>query len=122
MRIRVTTYRTHDRIRRENGYLIVTQETLIQQIAEKENIDAATVRKIIKSAEDIVFDYLSSMTPSENITLKLFHGISIDRKYVDKKNYSKGMFQNITCPAHVKVKANSSKYYGEQVNQRLFSK
>ena len=102
--------------------MIVTQDTLIQQIADKEDIDVATVRKILKSAENIVFDYLSSIPPSEDITLKLFNGISIDRKYINKRIYTKGMFQNITCPEHVKTKANCSKYYNGQVNQKLFCK
>lgn len=71
----------------------VTQDVLINQIATKEDIDVATVRKILKSAENIVFDYLSSITPSEEVNIKLLNGINIKRKYIKKKKYSKGMFQ-----------------------------
>lgn len=101
-------------------YLIVTQDALTQQIADKENIDAATVRKIMKSTENIIFDYLSSVTPSDEVNIKLFNGISIKRRYIKKKKYSKGMFQNIDCPEHVNVKANLSKYYNGQINKKLF--
>lgn len=100
----------------------VTQDVLINQIATKEDIDVATVRKILKSAENIIFDYLSSVTPSEEVNIKLLNGINIKRKYIKKKKYSKGMFQNINCPEHVNVKAYSSKYYNGQVNQCLFDR
>ena len=95
---------------------------LINQIADKEDINVATVRNIFKSAEKIIFDYLSSTTPSEEITIKLFNGISIKRKYIKNKKYSKGMFKNIDCPEHVNIKATLSKYYNGQVNQKLFSR
>lgn len=100
----------------------VTQDVLINQIATKEDIDVATVRKILKSAENIIFDYLSSITPSEEVNIKLLNGINIKRKYIKKKKYSKGMFQNIECPDHVNVKASLSKYYIGQVNRKLFCK
>lgn len=107
---------------RSRSYLNVTQDVLINQIATKEDIDVATVRKILKSAENIVFDYLSSITPSEEVNIKLLNGINIKRKYIKKKKYSKGMFQNINCPEHVNVKACLSKYYNGQVNQYLFDR
>lgn len=100
----------------------VTQDVLINQIATKEDIDVATVRKILKSAENIIFDYLSSITPSEEVNIKLLNGINIKRKYIKKKKYSKGMFQNIECSDHVNVKASLSKYYNGQVNQYLFDR
>ena len=98
----------------------ITQDALIKQIADKENINVATVRKLFKSAEDIVFDYLSSTAPSEEINIKLLNGINIKRKYIEEKKYSKGMFQNIDCPEHVNIKISLSKYYNGQVNQKLF--
>ncbi len=98
----------------------ITQDVLINQIAAKEDIDAATVRKILKATENIVFEYLSSITASEEVNIKLLNGINIKRKYIKKKTYSKGMFQNIDCPEHVNIKASISKYYTGQVNQCLF--
>lgn len=102
--------------------MIITQDTIIKQIAEKEDVDVATVRQVFKSAEDIIFDYLSSIAPSEAITIKLLKGLSIDRKYIKEKKYSKGMFQNINCPEHVRHRANISKYFTNKVNDILFSR
>ena len=42
-----------------NVLLVITQDELIKQISKKEDIDIATVRKIFKSAENCIFDYLS---------------------------------------------------------------
>ena len=100
----------------------VTQDTLFNQIASKEDIDVATVRRIFKSAESIIFDYLSSITPSEEMNIKLLNGFNIKRKYIKRKKYSKGMFQNIDCPEHVNVKIHLSKYYNKQVNYQLYNK
>lgn len=98
----------------------ITQDVLINQIATKEDIDVATVRKIFKSAENIIFDYLSSITPSEEINIRLINGLNIKRKYIKKKKYSKGMFQDLDCPEHVNTKAYLSKYYNGQINLKLF--
>lgn len=100
--------------------MIITQDDLIRQIAEKEDINVATVRDIFKSAEGIVFDHLSSTPPSENVIVKLLKGFSLERRYVHKKKYTKGMFKNIECPAHINIKAVSSKYYNNRVNEELF--
>lgn len=102
--------------------MIITQDALIRQIADKEAIDATTVRTIFKSAENIIFDCLSSTDPSENIVVKLLNGVHLERKYIENKRYTKGMFQNIDCTEHVNVKANSSRYYSTKVNTVLFSK
>lgn len=82
----------------------------------------ATVRDIFKSAEDIIFDHLSSNTPSENIIIKLLNGVNIERIFIKKKKYSKGMFKNIECPEKIKVKASSSKYFTKKVNEELNNK
>lgn len=102
--------------------MIITQDYLINQIADKEDISVATVRNIFNSVENIIFDHLSSTPPSENIIVKLLKGISLERKYIGQKKYSKGMFQDINCPEHVTVKASSSKYYSKKVNDELFNK
>ena len=102
--------------------MIVTQDNLIKQIADREDIDVATVRDVFKSAEGIIFDHLSSSLPSEQVKIKLFNGISLEREYVKKRKYSKGMFKNLDCPEKIKLKAISSKYYSKKVNDELVRK
>lgn len=100
--------------------MVITQDDLIKKIAKKEDINVATVRDVFKSAEDIILDYLSSTSPTCNITIKPFSGLSINRKFIDGKNYTKGMFQNLYVPEHVKVKSIISEYYNRQVNDKLY--
>lgn len=100
--------------------IVVTQDDLIKQISKQEDIDVATVRKVFKSAENCIFDYLSSTSPIENIYLKIFSGFNISRKYEKDKIYSKGMFKEIGCPEHVKVNGHITKYYKNKVNDSLF--
>lgn len=45
--------------------MILTQDDLIKRIAKREDINVAMVRKVFKTAEKIIFDHLSSTTPSE---------------------------------------------------------
>lgn len=100
--------------------MVITQDTLIRRIADNEDIDIATVREIFNSAEDIIFDYLSSITPSEDLTIKLLNGICIERKHVLERIYDKGMFKDRCVPEHVNIKASSSRYYNRKVNESLF--
>ena len=65
--------------------MTLTQEELINQIANKEDISVATVRNIFKSAEKIIFDYLSSTKPSENKSVKLLDGLSLECNYIPGK-------------------------------------
>ncbi|MCM1100159.1 MAG: hypothetical protein NC079_00590 [Clostridium sp.] len=98
----------------------ITQDTLIRQIAESGNMDVAIVQQMFRTAEKIIFDRLVSVTPTEDVSIKLFSGIQIRRNYVARKNYSKGMFRDIDCPAHVKTKICLSKYFSEKINRKLF--
>ena len=99
--------------------LVVTQDTIIKNIADKEDINVATVRQIFKSAEDVIFDYLSSTPPSENIKIKLFNGISLKRKHIDSYTYQKGMFGNLECDEHVRITSKVTRYLNDKVNESL---
>lgn len=100
--------------------MTITQDDLIKDIATKEDIDVATVRKVFKSAENTIYDYLSSIAPTEQLLIKIFTGLHINRKYIRKKIYSKGMFKNIESPEHVNVSGTVTKYFKTKVNDSLF--
>lgn len=106
----------------EEKTVMITQDFLIRQIAATEEIDVETVRQIFAAIEEIVFFHLSSAEPSEQLNIKLWNGLHIERKYVERKSYTKGMFQNIDCREHVQVKAKLSKYYNGEVNKKLFQR
>ena len=93
---------------------------LKNKVKDKGAILTQMSRFWFQSTEDVIFGCLSSTAPSEEISIKLFNGIQIKRKYIKEKKYSKGMFQGISCPEHVNIKASLSKYYNGQVNRKLF--
>lgn len=100
--------------------MIITQDDLIKEISTKEGIDVATVRRVFKSAENSIFAYLSSTAPIENILIRVFRGVNINRKYIPQKNYSKGMFKDIISPEHCRVSGTITKYYKSKINSDLF--
>ncbi len=94
--------------------MIITQDTLIKQIADKEDINVATVRKIFKSAEDIIFDHLSSTTPSENTIIKLLDGLSLECNYVPEKEIH--TYDDIICKPRIWSKPKITRYYNRKLN------
>lgn len=94
--------------------MIITQDTLIKQIADKEDINVATVREIFKSAEDIIFDHLSSTTPSENTIIKLLDGLSLECNYVPEKEIH--TYDDIICKPRIWSKPKITRYYNRKLN------
>ena len=97
--------------------MVITQDELIKEIADIEGIDVTIVRDIFKSAENRVFAYLSSTTPSENIIIKLLNGLSLESEYVPEHRVDRGMFKNHDCPERIKVKPSITKYYKNRLNK-----
>lgn len=94
--------------------MIITQDNLIKQIADKEDINVATVREIFKSAEDIIFDHLSSTTPSENTVIKLLDGLSLECNYVPEKEIH--TYDDIVCKPRIWSKPKITRYYNRKLN------
>ena len=94
--------------------MIITQDTLIKQIADKEDINVATVREVFKSAEDIIFDHLSSTTPSENTVIKLLDGLSLECNYIPEKEIH--TYDDITCKPRIWTKPKVTRYYNRKLN------
>jgi len=100
--------------RRYDAYLIITQENLVKQIANREDIDVATVRNIFKSAENIIFDYLSSTTPSEKRIIKLMDGLSLECNHIPEREIH--TYDDIVCKSRIWVKPKITRYYNRKLN------
>lgn len=94
--------------------MIVTQESLVKQIAEKENMNAATVHNIFKSAENIIFACLSSTTPSEKTTIRLLDGLSLECNYIPEKEIH--TYDHIVCKPRIWTKPKITRYYNRKLN------
>lgn len=99
----------------EVNYLIITQKRLIDQVAKKEDINIATVRRIFEATEDIIFDYLSSTTPSESVTVKPLSGLTICGKYIPQKEIH--TYDDIICNERISVKPKITRYYNRKINK-----
>lgn len=96
------------------SYLTITQENIIKEIAEKEDINVATVRKIFKRAEKCIFAYLSSTTPTENTVVKVLDGLSLECNYIPERDIH--TFDNIRCNAKIWAKPKITRYYNRKLN------
>ena len=100
---------------RYNRQLLITQENLIKQIADKENINTSTVKKVFKATEDIIFDCLSSTTPAENTVIKLMAGLSLECNYIPEKEIH--TYDNILCKPRIWTKPKITRYYNRKLNE-----
>lgn len=95
-------------------YLTVTQDNIIKEIAEKEDINVATVRKVIKRMEKCIFDYLSSTTPTENTVVKVLDGLSLECKYIPEHEIH--TYDDIKCESKIWAKPKITRYYNRKLN------
>lgn len=95
--------------------MIITQENLVTQIADQEGMNTATVRKIFKSAENIIFNRLSSTTSSESTIIKLIDGLSLECNYIPEKQIH--TFADIVCEPRIWVKPKVTRYYNRKLNR-----
>lgn len=94
--------------------MILTQDDLIKRIAKREDINVAMVRKVFKSAEKIIFDHLSSTTPSETMIAKPLDGLSIECQYVPEKEIFG--FGNFIAEDRIKAKPKITRHYNRKLN------
>ena len=94
--------------------MTINQENIIKDISKKEDIDIATVRKVFKSAEGIIFDYLSSTTPTDKTVVKLLDGLSLECKYVPSQEIHR--YEDIQCDEKIWVKPKITRHYNRKLN------
>lgn len=92
----------------------ITQDTLINEIANKEDISVMIVRQIFKSAENIIFNHLSSTTSSENVIVKLMDGLTLECNYIPEKQIH--TYDDIICKPKIWVKPKVTRYYNRKLN------
>lgn len=80
-----------------------------------EDIDVTTVRKIFKAAENKIFDYLSSTTPTDNVIVKILKGLYIEGRYLPGKKIH--TYDDIVCKERIWSKAKVTRYYNRKINR-----
>ena len=94
--------------------MTITQENLIQEIAQTEGMEVTTVRTLFQSLERHVFDHLSSTTESEPTVIKLLDGLRLEGNYVPEKEMH--TFDDVVRKAKIWVKPKITRYYNRKLN------
>jgi sialic acid synthase SpsE len=94
--------------------LIITQDDIIKNISETQGIESDIVRNIFKSAEKLIFNYLSSATPTDNISIKLLDGLSLECNYIPEREIH--TYDVIKCGAKIWTKPKVTRYYNRKLN------
>lgn len=94
--------------------MIITQEQLIREIAETEELSLATVRRVFASLEGLLFHYLSMASPSETVTAKPLKGLSVECKYIPERRIH--TYQELQCRERIWAKPKITRYYNRKLN------
>lgn len=94
--------------------MIVTQEDIIKQVAKREDIKVSAVRNIFKTTENIIFEYLSSTTPTENMIVKPLNGLSLECNYVPEREIH--TYDHIKCDPRIWTKSKVTRHYNRKLN------
>lgn len=95
--------------------MVITQEKLLQKLAKKEHMNMASVRHLLKSYEEIIFDCLAETAPSEKTVLKILDGLSLECSYTPEKEIH--TFDNIVCKPKIWTRPKITRYYNRKLNE-----
>ncbi len=96
--------------------MIITQENLIKQIADQEGVKEETIRRVFKSAEHVIFNCLSATTASENTTVKVLDGLSLECRYVPAKRMH--TYDDLVTEPKIWLKPKVTRYYNRKLNNK----
>lgn len=96
-----------------------TKENLIKDIAKQTNNNISDVKEIYNALESVIFDILSSTDENQDVTIRLFEGISLDGVYVlekEKRNNLTGKTSFVK--SKIKPKFYITRSYCEKLNNQ----
>lgn len=94
--------------------MIITQEQLIRELAETEDMNLADLRRIFASLEAQIFRYLSMASPTEEVTVKPLKGLSVECKYIPERRLH--TYRELQCRERIWAKPKITRYYNRKLN------
>lgn len=89
-----------------------TKDMLIRSIADVCHKDIGTIRIFYNALEENVAKILSSATSDNDISIRLFEGITLDSTFIPEKTKVNNLTGNvITSSSKIKPKANITRSY-----------
>ncbi|MBR9960904.1 HU family DNA-binding protein [Anaerostipes sp. Marseille-Q3525] len=90
---------------------------LYKQVAKKCNVTKNDVTKILKSTEEIVFDYLAHVEENELRKVFIMNGLCAESKIVHQKERVVPSSGGLTQEDRIMLTAKISKRYKDKINQ-----
>lgn len=96
---------------------IITKDTLIRNVAKRANTTITNVREIYNTLEDVIFDTLSSVNEDNDVSIKVFNGITLDGTYMPEKTKRNNLTgEESFVESKIKLKCNITRSYCEKLN------
>lgn len=94
--------------------MTITQEMLIKEIAAKEDVDIAIVRRIFRALENTLLEHLSSTTPTNPIIVKVLKGLRIECSYIPERTIKR--YETLTCKSRIWARPKLTRYFNRKLN------
>lgn len=100
----------------DKNKITYTKEMLIKRISKESRKDLRIVRTIYNALEQDIFEILCSADEDNDVSIRLFEGISIDSTFVPEKTKVNNLTGNtIVTSKKIKPKANITRNYCEKL-------
>ena len=104
-----------DNVTDEDG--VISKRRLIKSIGKAHT--KSTAKAIYNLLEGVIFDYLSSVDREQDVSIRLFEGITLDGTYIPERM----MRNNLTgkdsfIESKIKPKFNITRYYCNKLNNK----
>lgn len=95
---------------------VYTKAQIIKMVARYARIRTNLVKKVYEGLENEIVRLLATATKDNDISLRLFEGISIDSEFLPPKEKVNNLTgETITTLEKIKAKANITRYYCEKL-------
>lgn len=96
---------------------VYTKMQIIKMVARRARVRKSLVRKIYEELEDEIMALLSDAKIDDDISLRLFEGITIDSEFLPAKEKLNNLTgETITTREKIKAKANITRYYCDKLS------
>lgn len=98
---------------------VYTKAQIIKLVAKRVRIRRSLVRKIYEGLEHEIMNLLSGANENEDISLRLFEGITIDSEFLPQKQKLNNLTgETIVTQEKIKAKANITRYYCNKLSNK----
>lgn len=100
----------------EKNKTVYTKAQIIKMVARSARIRKSLVKRVYEELENEIVNLLSTATKDNDVSLRLFEGISIDSEFLPAKEKVNNLTgKTITTLEKIKAKANITRYYCEKL-------